>query len=81
MPYKGCVDKEQLAKDEELAREAARYLWDVAIPAINMDMKRGSLCPNDCSSLAASLHNMGVNIRYLGRLAQLAVEEEREDVT
>ncbi|CAM9951069.1 unnamed protein product [Choristocarpus tenellus] len=67
--------------DEWVFEHNYRYLWDVTIPALNSDLKRGSLCPSDCVSLSTSLHNLGINMRYLGRLAQIAVEEEREDAS
>lgn len=75
------MDEKQLAADEALAREAARYLWDVALPYVNMEVKRGNICPLDCAELATVLHSAGVNMRYMGRLATLAVEEEAEDAS
>ena len=38
-----------------------------------------SQVPNDGIALTEMLHSRGVNCRYLGRLAQLAVEEEERD--
>ncbi|CAM9789092.1 unnamed protein product, partial [Hapterophycus canaliculatus] len=70
---------EQLLADEALAREAAAHLWDVALPFVTAEVKRGSLCPLDCAELAKVLHGAGVNVRYLGRLATMAVAEEAED--
>ncbi len=78
-PSQGCVDKEQLLADESLAREAATHLWEVALPYVTAEVKRGSLCPLDCAELAKVLHGAGVNVRYLGRLATVAVAEEGED--
>lgn len=75
----GCVQKEQLAADEALAREAARYLWDEALPFVTMEVKRLSLCPLDCGELATALHGAGINLRYMGRLAAVAMAEETED--
>lgn len=75
----GCVDEKQLLADEALAREAAGHLWDVALPFITVEVKRGSLCPLDTAELAEVLHGAGVNLRYLGRLATVAVAEEAED--
>ncbi|CAN0302694.1 unnamed protein product, partial [Laminaria digitata] len=76
---KGCVDPDKLLADETLAREAAKYLWDVALPFITVEIKRGSLCPLDCAELAQVLHGAGINVRYIGRLAAVAVAEEAED--
>lgn len=75
----GCVDLERLAADEALAREAAHYLWDEALPFVTSEVKRGSLCPVDCAELAPALHAAGVNLRYMGRLADVAMAEEVED--
>lgn len=75
----GCVDEEQLLADESLAREAAQHLWEVALPLVTAEVKRGSLQPLDCAELARVLHGAGVNVRYLGRLATAAVAEEAED--
>lgn len=73
------MDEKQLLADEALAREAAQYLWDVAIPFVTVEVKRGSVCPLDCAELAQTLHGSGINMRYMGRLAAAAVEEEAED--
>lgn len=75
------MDEDQLAADESLAREAARYLWDEALPFVTTEVKRGSLCPLDCGELASSLHGAGINMRYMGRLADVAISEESEDNT
>lgn len=60
-------------------REAATHLWEVSLSFITAEVKRRSLQPLDCAELAKVLHGAGVNIRYLGRLATMAVEEEAED--
>eukprot|EP00904_Undaria_pinnatifida_P008674 jgi/Undpi1/4937/HiC_scaffold_19.g08289.m1 len=75
----GCIDPEQLLADENLAREAAKYLWDVALPFITVEVKKGSLSPLDCAELAQVLHGAGINVRYMGRLAAVAAAEEAED--
>jgi protein TIF31 len=71
-------DADQLKKDEELVREAASYLWDTVLPRITKDIRTnvGSSIPVDGRSLTEFLHQRGVNCRYLGRLAQLALDEE-----
>lgn len=49
------------------------------MPFVTAEVKRGSLQPLDCAELAKVLHGAGVNVRYLGRLATVAVAEEAED--
>lgn len=39
----------------------------------------GQVQPTDCDCLADLLHRHGVNMRYLGRVAQLASDQELED--
>lgn len=76
----GCVDRKQLEADEELAREAARYLWLEVLPFTTSEVKRGMVCPRDSSELVRALHSAGINLRYLGRLAAMAMSEEMEDM-
>jgi len=72
---------EQIKSDEDMARKAATYLWDEALPRITRDMREasGHQSPHDGKSLTEFIHQHGVNCRYLGRLAQLAQVEEEKD--
>lgn len=66
--------------DEQRARDVANYLWNDVLPSITRAVKDGSVpVPMDGKALTAFLHRTGVNCRYLGRLAQLAREEEIKD--
>nr|CCA14802.1 eukaryotic translation initiation factor 3 subunit p [Albugo laibachii Nc14] len=76
MKYDACVDKEQVARDESLARDAADYLQRVVLPAFVADLRRGSISPADGYSLAELMHSCGINMRYLGRLASLIAKSE-----
>jgi protein TIF31 len=71
----------QLEVDEEQARKAALHLWDVILPKMNLEMKEGSghQLPLDGKSMVEFLHQRGINCRYMGRLATLAVQEEARD--
>ena len=80
------IDKgsyETLKQDEEEARRMARHLWDVVIPNLSKDIRSSSVnglqIPADGRSLTELMHQRGINCRYLGRLAELAREEELED--
>jgi protein TIF31 len=72
---------EQITNDEEMARKAAAFLWDEVIPRLTAEIRDGSghQMPQDGRSLTEYLHQHGVNCRYLGRLAQLALDEEEID--
>eukprot|EP00557_Chaetoceros_sp_GSL56_P006762 CAMPEP_0176493360 /NCGR_PEP_ID=MMETSP0200_2-20121128/9508_1 /TAXON_ID=947934 /ORGANISM="Chaetoceros sp., Strain GSL56" /LENGTH=1500 /DNA_ID=CAMNT_0017891019 /DNA_START=61 /DNA_END=4563 /DNA_ORIENTATION=- len=72
---------EKIKKDEELAREVAAVLWDKILPEVTKAVKDApGQVPVDGKSLTEFLHDRGVNCRYLGRLASLASEQERNDV-
>jgi hypothetical protein len=72
-------EKDRLAQDESLVREMSVFLYESVLPMLTRQVREGDVSPKDCDSLCALLHRMGVNLRYLGRLADLAMEQERED--
>jgi len=70
----------QLNKDEDLVREAASYLWKDVLPSLTMEIREDNhQVPVDGRILTDYLHQRGVNCRYLGRLATLALDEESKD--
>jgi protein TIF31 len=71
---------DQIKKDEEIARNAAKFLWDEILPRITREIKEGvSHQLHDGKCLTSFLHQNGVNCRYLGRLATLAQQAEDLD--
>ncbi|KAF3163480.1 Intracellular distribution of mitochondria [Orbilia oligospora] len=69
-------EKEQFAKDEEDVRQACQYLTDKVIPGLIDDLKKGDVgSPMDGYSLSRLMHKRGINIRYLGNIANLAASE------
>jgi len=77
-----CVDSanaEVLEADEEVARKLARFLYDSVLPYATEQVRIGEVQPLDNAALVTYLHGVGVNMRYLGRLAALAVGQEAED--
>lgn len=75
------VDEEKTKEDENRAREVASFLWDEVLPRITRAIRdrSGPQIPADGRSLTEFIHRHGVNCRYLGRLAVLALEEEKKD--
>jgi len=75
---------EQLQKDEEEVRNIARYLFETVLPkvttAIRISSEHGLMIPLEGGSLTEFIHQYGINCRYLGRLAELAAEEEAKDI-
>jgi hypothetical protein len=74
LPLKGVEDQDQQAKDEEQVRVLGRFLWNDALPAFLEQVKQGEVSALDGQMLTEMMHQMGINIRYLGRLASLAKE-------
>ena len=75
---------EQLKRDEEEVRNISRYLWESILPkltaAIRIGSEHGLPIPVEGRSLTDFIHQYGINCRYLGRLAELAVVEEAKDI-
>jgi len=63
-------DAGEIAQDEQALRDAATFLTDMIIPALANDLL---LAPDtlDSSSLLNAFHQLGVNMRYLGKLISL----------
>ena len=66
-------DKAEWAKDEAEVRAACEHLISEVVPRLVQELKDGEVgFPMDGQSLSALLHKRGVNIRYLGKIAELA---------
>lgn len=70
-------DKEEWAKDEAEVRAACNHLLSDIIPRLIEELKDGDVgFPMDGQSLSVLLHKRGINIRYLGKIAELADKED-----
>ncbi|KAJ4361888.1 Intracellular distribution of mitochondria [Neocucurbitaria cava] len=66
-------DKKEWAQDEAEVRAACDHLSSEVIPRMIQELKDGEVgFPMDGQSLSTLLHKRGVNIRYLGKIAELA---------
>ena len=64
------------AKDEDEVRKVCQYLHDKILPETLHDLKEGEAgFPMDGHSLSELMHKRGINVRYLGKLAILAEED------
>ncbi|KAJ6166822.1 hypothetical protein N7470_002269 [Penicillium chermesinum] len=69
-------EKEQWAQDEKEVQEACNHLRSKVIPDLIQDLHDGDVgFPMDGQSLTQLLHKRGINVRYLGKLAQLSSEK------
>jgi protein TIF31 len=70
-------EKAEWAQDEAEVRAACDYLQETVLPGLVADLKEGEVgFPMDGQSLSGLLHRRGINIRYLGRLAEMAGNSE-----
>ena len=75
------IDPAVVQKDEATARELATFLHDIVCPGLTAAVRKGDRAtPLDCAAAAQLMHDSGINMRYLGRLARLAREEERSNL-
>lgn len=69
-------EKEQWAQDEKDVRDACDHLRSKIIPDLLKDLHDGDVgFPMDGQSLTQLLHKRGINLRYLGKLAEQSTEK------
>lgn len=69
-------EKEEYAADEKEVRAVSDFLRNKVIPDLITDLHDGDVgYPMDGQSLCQLIHKRGINIRYLGRLANAAAEK------
>ncbi|KAG5812409.1 hypothetical protein H9Q74_004875 [Fusarium xylarioides] len=66
-------EKAEFAADEEEVRAAGKYLREQVIPDLLKDLSESEISfPMDGQSLSRLLHKRGINVRYLGKVAELS---------
>lgn len=69
-------EKAEYANDEKQVRAVCDYLRDTVIPGLITDLHDGDVgFPMDGTSLCQLMHKRGINLRYLGKLTDLAKEK------
>ncbi|CAG8009777.1 unnamed protein product [Penicillium salamii] len=69
-------EKEQWTQDEKDVRDACDHLRSKIIPDLLKDLHDGDVgFPMDGQSLTQLLHKRGINLRYLGKLAEQSTEK------
>ncbi|XP_063967453.1 clustered mitochondria protein homolog [Lytechinus pictus] len=66
-------EAETLGKQRKLLKDAARFIVAVQIPTFVQECKEHSIAPLDGYTLVEMLHQRGINIRYMGVLAEKVV--------
>ncbi|XP_076823166.1 clustered mitochondria protein homolog isoform X2 [Clavelina lepadiformis] len=65
---------EEIEKQKQLIKDAARFLITHQIPTFIKDCLEHSAMPVDGASLTDVLHERGIGVRYLGKILQLITE-------
>ena len=69
-------EKTDYASDEKVVRDVCDFLRSKVIPGLVTELHDGDVgFPMDGVSLCQLMHKRGINVRYLGRLAELANEK------
>ncbi|XP_026663446.1 clustered mitochondria protein-like isoform X2 [Phoenix dactylifera] len=69
--FKLAGSQEDIAADEAIVRKAASYLTDVVLRKFVQDLCSLEVSPMDGQSLTDALHAHGINVRYLGKVADM----------
>ena len=71
-----ALPQEVLEKDRQIARSAAMFLTHSVIPRLVRDCIQLVVVPVDGEALKQAMHSRGVNMRYLGYVAELAAKRD-----
>jgi hypothetical protein len=73
------VDMNIALKDEAIARELSTFVIKTMLPSLTLEVLTGECAVLGGEQLVEALHARGINLRYIGQLAELANEEEARD--
>lgn len=67
--FKLAGSQEEIAADEESVKKVSSYLGDVVLPKFIQDLCTLEVSPMDGQTLTEALHAHGINVRYIGKVA------------
>ncbi|XP_077254113.1 clustered mitochondria protein-like [Tasmannia lanceolata] len=67
--FKLAGSQEEIAADEASVAKVGKYLVDVVLPKFIQDLSTLEVAPMDGQTLTEALHAHGINIRYIGKVA------------
>ncbi|KAD5802797.1 hypothetical protein R6Q59_023791 [Mikania micrantha] len=67
--FKLAGSPEEIAADEESVRKVSSYLKDTVLPKFIQDLCTLEVSPMDGQTLTEALHAHGINVRYIGKVA------------
>ncbi|XP_020090308.1 clustered mitochondria protein [Ananas comosus] len=69
--FKLAGSQEEIAADEAIVRKAGSFLLDVVLPKFVQDLCSLEVSPMDGQTLTDALHSHGINVRYIGKVAEM----------
>ncbi|KAI9497198.1 clustered mitochondria-domain-containing protein [Zychaea mexicana] len=64
-------DAETIKEQEQAVRDASKFLINDIIPSLVLDFASYAISPLDGDALTKAMHRRGINMRYLGKIAEL----------
>lgn len=64
-----AMSEEEVKAEEEKVKQLAKYLKETAIPSLISNLQKTENIPTNSATLSEFFHQNGVNIRYLGHIA------------
>ncbi|KAJ6716242.1 CLUSTERED MITOCHONDRIA PROTEIN-like protein [Salix koriyanagi] len=68
--FKLSGDPEEIAADEENVKKVGSYLANTVVPKFTQDLCTLEVSPMDGQTLTEALHAHGINVRYMGKVAE-----------
>ncbi|KAI4323379.1 hypothetical protein L6164_022991 [Bauhinia variegata] len=68
--FKLAGSQEEIAADEDNVKKVSLYLTEVVLPKFIQDLCTLEVSPMDGQTLTEALHAHGINIRYIGKVAE-----------
>ncbi|XP_077210396.1 clustered mitochondria protein-like isoform X2 [Tasmannia lanceolata] len=69
--FKLAGGQEEITADEASVMKAGKYLVDVVLPKFIQDLCTLEISPMDGQTLTEALHDHGINVRYIGKVADM----------
>ena len=68
------MSAEEIAADEALVKDLAKFLKEEQLQSLISDLKSGDGVPTDSQSMQELMHRSGINMRYLGQIYEHLVK-------
>lgn len=70
-----AMSEEEIKQEEAKVQDLAKFIKEQAIPKLVMNFQKAEGTPTDSKSLSEFFHQNGINIRYLGKIADFVKDQ------